>query len=51
MNQTVSESEIFQRLTNFWSMLPFYTARKHQKSKGFLVFSGGIKWEYWPEMD
>ena len=50
MNQALSESEMFQRLTNFWSMFPFYTARKHQKSKGFLVFSGGIKWEYWPEM-
>ena len=27
-----------------------YTPWKHQKTKGFLVFSGGIGWEYWPEM-
>ena len=31
-------------------MFPFYLPRKHQKTKGFLVFSGGIIWEYWPEM-
>ena len=37
-------------LGHFWPMLPFYTPRKHQKTKGFLVFSGGIKWEHWPEM-
>ena len=32
-------------------MLPFYTPSKHQKIKGFLVFSGGMKWEHWSEMD
>ena len=37
-------------LTHFWSMFPFYTPWKHHKSKGFLIFWGGIKWEHWPEM-
>ena len=31
-----------QILTYLQSMFPFYTP---------LVFSGGIKWEHWPEMD
>ena len=31
-------------------MFPFYTPREHQKTKGFLLFSGVIKWEHWPEM-
>ena len=26
-------------------MFPFYTLWEHQKTFGFLVFSGGIKWE------
>ena len=30
-------------------MFPFYTPLKNQKTKGFLVFSGGIKWEHWPQ--
>ena len=38
------------KLTNFRPMLPFYTPWKHQKTKSFLVFSGGIKWENWREM-
>ena len=37
-------------LTYFLPMFPFYTPWEHQKTKGFLVFSGGIKWEHWPEM-
>ena len=36
-------------LTHFWSMFPFYTPWKHRKTFGFLVFSGGIKCEHWPE--
>ena len=31
-------------------MFPFYTPWKHQKTFSLLVFSGGMKWEYWPEM-
>ena len=38
-------------LTYFWPMFPFYTPWKHQKILSFLVFSGGIKWDHWPEMD
>ena len=34
----------------FRTMLPFYTSRRHKKTKGFLAFSGGIKWEYRPEV-
>ena len=36
--------------SHFWQMFPFYTHWKHQKTLGFLVFSGGIKWKHWPEM-
>ena len=35
------------------AMFPFYTpenTRKPQKTFGFLAFSRGIKWEYWPKM-
>ena len=32
-------------------MFPIYTPWKYQKTKSFLVFSGGINWEHWPEMD
>ena len=41
---------IKKQLTHFRPMFPFYTPWKHQKTFGFLVFSGGIKWEHWPEM-
>ena len=34
-------------LTRFWQIFPFYAPWKHQKTKGFLVFSGGIKLEHW----
>ena len=37
-------------LTHLWPMYPFYTTRKHQKTKHFLVFSVGVKWEHWPEI-
>ena len=37
-------------LKHFRPIFPFYTLWKHQKKPGFLVFSGGIKWEYWSEM-
>ena len=35
-------------LTYFSSVLPFCTPLKHQKCKGFVVFSGDIKWKHWP---
>ena len=37
-------------LTHFWPMFSFYTPIKHQKIKGFLVFSGGINCEHRSEM-
>ena len=37
-------------LSYFWSMFPFYTPWKHQKTRGFTGFSGSIKLEHWPEM-
>ena len=37
---------IFPILTHFQPMFPFYILWKHQKTKAFLVFSGGIKWEH-----
>ena len=39
---------MFSYISLLWSilqqMLPFYTSWKHRKIKGFLLFSGGIKW-------
>ena len=32
-------------------MFSFYTPWKHQKTFGFLVFSGDVKLDHWPEMD
>ena len=43
------ETDAFQMikiLTHFWPILPFYTPRKHQKTKDFLMFSGGIRWDH-----
>ena len=30
--------------------VPILYALETQKTKGFLVFSGGIKWKHWPQM-
>ena len=37
-------------LTHFWSMFPFYASWKHPETFGYLVFSGCIKRNHWPEM-
>ena len=37
-------------LAHFWLVFPFCTPWKYQKIFGFLLFSGSIKWEHWPEM-
>ena len=37
-------------LTHFRPVFPFYTRWKHQKTRGFVTFSGGIEGEHWPEM-
>ena len=34
-------------LNHFQPMFHFYTPRKHQKTSGFLIFSGGIEVEHW----
>ena len=44
------KSQMILLLTPFWPMFPFYTPWKHWKTKSLLVFSGGIKWEHWPEL-
>ena len=31
------------------SLIPFDTPIKHQKARGFLIFSGGIKRDQWHE--
>ena len=41
----------FLFLTYFSQVLQFYTSWKHQKTKGFLTFSGGVEMEYWAKMD
>ena len=35
----------------FRSVLPFYSGGKHQKTFGFIMFSGGLEREDWAEMD
>ena len=42
-NKTYCQLKPF--LTYFWPMFPFYNPWKHQKTKGFLVFSASMKWE------
>ena len=37
-------------LTRFMPLISFYTPRKHQKTRGFLMFSGGIERDQWHEM-
>ena len=37
-------------LTHFMPPISFDTPWKHQKTRGFLVFSGGIKRDQWHEM-
>ena len=44
LNDSVSDYEVL--LIHFRPMFPFYILWKYQKTFGFLVFSGGIKWEY-----
>ena len=37
-------------VTHFQPMFHFYIPRKHQKTSGFLMFSGGIEVEHWLKM-
>ena len=46
----VSISYFGQILTHFRPMFHFYTPWKHQKTGGFLMFSGGIEMEHWLKM-
>ena len=34
----------------FLANVPILYPLKTSENQGFLVFSGGIKWEHWPEM-
>ena len=38
-------------LTHFQPVFHFYAPWKHQKTSGFLMFSGGIEIEHWLKMD
>ena len=37
-------------LTHLMSLISFYTLWKHEKTRGFLVFSGGIERDKWHDM-
>ena len=37
-------------LTHLMPLVSFYTPRKHQKTFGFLMFSGGLEKDQWYEM-
>ena len=41
---------VLNALTHFMPLVSFYTAWKHQKTSGFLMFSGGIERDQWHEM-
>ena len=45
------EAEFMKKLTHFMPLISFHTPWKHQKTRGFLMFSGGIKRDQWHEMD
>ena len=56
MNHALAGLQIFKPkkhsyLSHFWLMFPFYTPRKNRKIEGSLVFSEGVKWERWREID
>ena len=38
------------KVNPFLANVPILQPLKTPKTFGFLVFSGGIKWEHWPEM-
>ena len=35
---------------HFIALISFYTPRKHQKTRDFLMFSGGTERDQWQEM-
>ena len=37
--------ELNLKLAHFWQVFQFYTPWKHQKTKGYVLFLGGVKWE------
>ena len=41
----------FAILNPFMPLVSFYSPWKHQKNKGFLMFSGGIEWNKWNELN
>ena len=43
-------SKLCLLLTDFMPLVPFYVPKKHKKSSGFLMISGGIKRDQWHEM-
>ena len=46
----VSDANPKENLTHFQTMFHFYTPWKHQKTSGFLTFSGSIEVEHWLKM-
>ena len=42
--------DILYNLTYFIPLVSFYTPWKHQKTSGFLIFSGDTEREQWYEM-
>ena len=37
------------RITHFMPLISFHAPLKHQKTRGFLMFSGGIERDQWHE--
>ena len=48
ISNAVNHNSIF--LAHFMPLVSFYTPRKRQKTKDFLMFSGGIERDQWHEM-
>ena len=43
-------TKVLLLLTHFQPMFHFFTSWKHQKTSGFLTFSGGFEIQHWLEM-
>ena len=46
-----NSAHLSAQLTHFKSLVSFYIPWKHQKTFGFLMFSGGLERDQWHEMD
>ena len=44
------EFKMLRDFTYFWPIFPFYILLRHKETFDFLLFSGSIKREHWPDV-